>query len=268
MTLELHESVGRILEEVRLLTGKEVEFIERRDMHVYAGVKMARSSMPAHLMLYKPEHSGIINHLVAHECGHVLRLFGVSQDLRLIPMSDQRTKMAGLTGIQDEIHELSRVIPFDGLAQVVNMWFDGLIRQLTSFPSDMRIEQWLHDDYPELSSYQAKSLQQQYEEAVQSLTSRIAKMTPRTVLEASNAMNYAFFSVVSRHIGAPGLFKRYEDSRYGRKGRELMALWESCPNDYAGDTETVRKWAECLGLSNWFGWTDFENVPGNYVDSA
>jgi len=88
-------------------------------------------------------------------------------------MSDQHTKMAGLSGIEDEIHELSRVLPFDGLAKVVNMWFDGLVRQLTSFPSDMRIEQWLHDDYPGLSVYHVASLRKQQEEAVQSLTARV-----------------------------------------------------------------------------------------------
>ncbi len=261
MTLELHDSVGRILEEVRVVTGKGVEFIERRDMQVYAGVKMARSSMPAHLMLYKPEHTGIINHLVAHECGHVLRLFGVPEEQRLVPMSDQHTKMAGLSSIEDEIHELSRVLPFGSLAKVVNMWFDGLVRQLTSFPSDMRIEQWLHDDYPELSVSQGASLRKQPEAAVQSLTARIAKRTPRTILEASNSMNYAFFSVMSNHIGDRALLGRYADSRYGRKGKELVTLWESCANNYAGDIEAVRKWAEFLGLSRWFGWTDFGTCP-------
>jgi len=266
MTLQLDGSVERILEEVRLLTGKEVEFIERRDMQVYAGVKMARSSMPAHLMLYKPEHTGIINHLVAHECGHVLRMFGVPDKKRLVPMTNQAMKMAGLQTIEGEIHELSRVMPFEGLAKIVNLWFDGTVRQLTNFPSDIRIELWLHNDYPGLSSYQAKSLHKQHEEALEGLTARVAKITPRTILEASNTMNYAFFSVLARSLGDPVLFKRYEDSRYGRKGRELVALWESCPNDYGGDIEVVRKWADCLGLSSWFGWTKFEEIPGDYLN--
>ena len=77
MNLDLPDSVNRIFDEVKSLTGKGVKLIEKGDLDTYASIKIARKSMPDHLMYYKPEHTGIINHLLAHECGHILRIYGV-----------------------------------------------------------------------------------------------------------------------------------------------------------------------------------------------
>ncbi len=73
-------------------------------------------------MLYKPEHTGIINHLIAHECGHVLRMYAVPVENRLIPRTDNVVKKMALTGIQSEIDRLSPVLTFERLVQIVNMW--------------------------------------------------------------------------------------------------------------------------------------------------
>ena len=43
MSLDLKESVNEILEKVKQLTGKDIEFIEKSDLTTYAALKMARS---------------------------------------------------------------------------------------------------------------------------------------------------------------------------------------------------------------------------------
>ncbi|GAI62457.1 unnamed protein product, partial [marine sediment metagenome] len=70
MSLVLIESVNEILEKVKDLTGKNINFIERKDLPTDATLKLARRNMPSHLILYKSEHDEVINHLIAHECGH------------------------------------------------------------------------------------------------------------------------------------------------------------------------------------------------------
>ena len=78
MDIHLIDIVHTILEKVKDETGKKVEFIEKNDLTTFAALKMARKNMPSHLVFYKKEHDEIINHLIAHECGHVFRLFAVS----------------------------------------------------------------------------------------------------------------------------------------------------------------------------------------------
>ena len=75
MTLELIEAVKSILSEVEAATGKPLRFVEKDELNTFAAVKIARKTMPTHVVFYRKQHDEIINHLVAHECGHILRMF-------------------------------------------------------------------------------------------------------------------------------------------------------------------------------------------------
>jgi hypothetical protein len=145
MGLELIRSVHDILEKVKEITNKKVEFIENNDLSTYAAIKMARRNMPAHLIFHKREHNELVNHLIAHECGHILRMFAVPEERRLIPTSNQEIKGVALNEMQDEIKGLSKILPLERLAQIINLWFNGTIRQVTNFPPDIMIEKWLYD---------------------------------------------------------------------------------------------------------------------------
>lgn len=266
MSLDLKESVNEILEKVKQLTGKDIEFIEKSDLTTYAALKMARKNMPSHLIFYKEEHNEIINHLIAHECGHVLRIFGVPEEKRLIPRTDDQIKLNALAEIEPEIQELSTVLPFDKLAQIVNLWYNGTFRQVTNFPPDIIIEKWIYDEYPELRPYQAQSLKKQHEEALAGLSPEVMKMTPAKFLDVSNIMNYAFFRILGMYFKINYL-KPYNNSPYLNKGKELASITEDYIDNYEGDIRMVNRWAEFLNLSKWFSWTDFENIPDNYVET-
>jgi hypothetical protein len=264
MSLELVPSVNQIFEKVKALTGKDIQLIEKADLATYAGIKFARKNMPSHLLFYKTEHSELIDHLVAHECGHILRIFGVPQDKRLIPYSNDQIKSKGLTSIENEIQKLSQTLSFPRLAQIINMWYAGLFKQLTSYPSDIRIEQWLYDEYPELRTVQSQSLKKQFEEALAGLSAKAESITPRTILDASNTLNYAFFRYVGTQFNDSSFFRRYDRSGHASVGNQLLLLHKDSVDSYAGDIDVVNKWAEVLQLSDWFGWIDFEEVPDNY----
>ena len=92
MGLELINPVHNILDKVVEVMHKKIEFIEKNDMPTYAAIKMARRNMSAHLIFHKREHNELVNHLIAHECGHILRMFAVPEGKRLIPMSNGEIK--------------------------------------------------------------------------------------------------------------------------------------------------------------------------------
>jgi hypothetical protein len=268
MSLRLIDDVHAILDKVKEETGKGVEFVERSDLPTFAALKMARKNMPAHLILHKREHDEIINHLVAHECGHALRMFAVPEEKRLIPYSDDALKLAALSQIEKEITSLSTVLPFEQLAGIVNLWHTGIVRQVTNHPPDIMIEKWLFDDYSSLRPYQRKSIQKQLAESVAGLSNSVKRITPWTILEASNVMNYAFFRLLGLHFGA-NFIRPYSNTPYMKRGKELAAITEKeYVNSYEGDVRMANRWAEFLGLASWFRWRDFEDVPPGYADAV
>ena len=269
MGLELIKSVHEILEKVKEITNKKVEFIEKNDLSTYAAIKMARRNMPAHLIFHKREHNELVNHLIAHECGHILRMFAVPEEERLIPMSNQEIKGIALNEMQDEIMGLSKALPLERLAQIINLWFDGIVRQVTNFPPDIMIEKWLYDEYPELGPYQVASLQKQHEEAIAGLKDEVRQITPSKILDASNIMNYAFFRIIGFHIKT-NFLTPYNQTAYVRRGKALAEYTDKnyTASDYEGDLKMIDYWAKYLGLSNWFAWTGFENVPESYLEAV
>jgi len=52
-----------------------------------------------------------------------------------------------------------------------------------------------------LRPLQLKSLKKQHSESVAGLAETVSRMTPHTILFASNVMNYAFFRILGLHTG-------------------------------------------------------------------
>ena len=54
-----------------------------------------------------------------------------------------------------------------------------------------------------------------------------------------------------------------------KKGKQLVRLTEKdYANTYEGDIAMINRWAEFLGLSKWFDWVGFEDVPQDYLNSV
>jgi len=265
MSLILIEPVSEILQRVKEVSGKDIEFIEKNDLTAYAGLKMARRNMPSHLIFYKTEHDEVINHLIAHECGHILRTFAAPEEKRLIPYTNDQIKLKALAQIEPEIQKLSSELPFDKLAQIVNLWYDGIVRQVTNFPPDIMIEKWIYDEYPKLRPYQSRCINKQHKEALDGLSKEVMKISPQKILDASNIMNYAFFRIIGIHFGV-NYVRPYNSSPYFDRGKKLATITENYVDSYEGDIEMINKWADFLNLSGWFTWTHFENTPENYQE--
>ena len=206
MTLELIEPVKSILSEVEAATGKPLRFVEKDELNTFAAVKIARKTMPTHVVFYRAQHDAIINHLVAHECGHILRMFGAPEEKRLIPAKPKDPR-AMLQEIEGDLNRISKLIPMQELVRVAGMWTDGLVRQLTNYPPDIMIEKWIYDGYPELRPYQLQSLERQNQQALKGISKKVQTITPTKIYNSSNIMNYVFFNLIGSHIEPiwPGL---------------------------------------------------------------
>lgn len=266
MELKLLNSTQDILNLITDLTGKSFEFIHKPDLPTLAMVKVARENMPFHLIYYKSISPGNIDHLIAHECGHVYRMMSVPAEYRKVPASNIENRQIAINKLENELFKLSKDIPIEKLSSLFEMLFNGIIKQLTNFPVDMRIEQWIFDNYPELRKAQKITIDKQIRENVQALSENIKKMAPVFVYDASNIMNYAFASFMEPLIGKK-YTNPYKRTKYPEVGAKLVEfLYETKDEGYKQDIEIINQWSNLLGLSDWFYWTDFENVPHDYLD--
>lgn len=265
--LELSEPVRAIMARVSEITGKGFDLVEKKDLVPHAGIKIARRGMPSHLIHYRSVRGGILNHLIAHECAHAIRMCSVPEERRLVPASNRQTMTAALKPMLTDIERISRTIPRDKAPEYFNMLYHGLVRQLTNFPSDIAIEKWLYDEYPALRDDQMQSLLGQRDEAAQAITSSVRDFTPGKIYQAANVMNYTFFKLLGEHTGKR-LLGRFERAGFEDRGNALAALTAEGPSaTYEDDIAMVNRWAEFFGLKDWFMWVGFEQVEDGYATS-
>jgi hypothetical protein len=268
MDIQFIDPVPAVLEEVKNATGKGIEFIPKENLTTYAALKMARKDMPSHLIYYKKKHDEIINHLIVHECGHLFRIFKCPENQRLMPYSDQQIKYNALKTIENEIMALTDILSEDQITHIIEIWYNGLIRQVTNLPPDIMIEKWIYDQFPILRPLQLKSLKKQHSESMAGLAETSHRVTPHTILFASNVMNYAFFRILGLHVGQ-NFVREYSSTRYIGKGKELASITERNYTDsHEGDNVMIDKWAAFVNISDWFKWRGFEDVPPNYLQTG
>lgn len=221
--------------------------------------------MPSHLLFYREDKGNILDHLIAHECGHIYRMWDVPPEDRKIPATNDENRHLALTQIEGDIAKLTKVFPVEQLNQLASMWFNGIIQQVTNIPEDIRIEKWIFDNYPDLRRSQVVSIDRQMKESVQVLSKRIEDISPKKIYDASNHINCSFAismeSLIGKKYTAP-----YRNTSYLELGRKLADLViRSDDKGYKQGIEIIDQWTELLGLKGWFYWIDFEDVPPDYL---
>lgn len=266
MEIKLLNSTQEILNLIADLTGKSFEFIHKPDLPTLAMVKIAREKMPAHLVYYKNINASNINHLIAHECGHIYRMMSVPADKRKVPISNGFTRLIALNQVSGDFTKISDLVPLEKMDSIFDMWYNGIIKQLTNFPVDMRIERWIFENYPELRKAQRITIDNQVREHIHVLSEKIKKVTPLLIYDDSNIMNYAFAlfmeSLMNKKYTAP-----YKRTNYTELGTRIATfVIDTEDKGYRQDIEIINQWAEALGIKNWFEWGSFEDIPENYTN--
>jgi hypothetical protein len=258
MTLQLIDPVHTILELVEERTGRKIEFIEKKDLQVSAELKVAEGDGRVHRLFYRTDHTDEVNYLVAHQCGHVLRLFGAREGRRFIPIANRKTMMSYLLEMDEDLGRLSKVFGPEKVRKLVFLWYEGVVFQVTRMPPDIMVDRWLYDEYPVLRPMQLSSLRRQIRAAVLGLSPDMRKVTPSKVYYASNVMNYVYFKVLEDHFRLD-LVAPYHKTVFLFDGQSLVRLTErGYVNTHEGDRAMIDEWARRLQLTAWFEWKHLE----------
>ncbi len=257
MREKLLPPVNKILALVEKQTNKTFQFVEKEDLMFHGGIKLARNNISHHEIYYNKGFDSILNHIIAHECGHALRIFDQPEEKRLIPASVHDNKMIAYQAMEADIKKLKMTVEVTD--EIKDIWHGGLVRQVTNQPADLMIERWLFKDYPELREVQKISIQKQHTESMQGLSADVKKMTPKKVLDVSNVMNYVYFKLLGGILGQSYIQPYSQFPDYLKKGEFLAQLTQSNQvDDYLGDISMSNVWAEYLDIHTWFKWVGFE----------
>lgn len=260
--MNLLEDVQTILGKVKDVTGKEVIFVEKDDLNPYATIKI-RNDLPSHIMYYNKGHHEIINHLIAHECGHILRMWTSPEDKRFLPGSTRANLVKAIPEISKQLDPLilTSFSPTQRNNLMTDLWYPGLIRQLTNMPVDIMIEKWLYDTYPALRPLQHQSILKQLSEVETTMTDpTIRQMTPAIILYPSVTMSYVFFRLLGLHM-RENFIRIYKEIQFITPGKKLAAITETEYVDtHEGDVAMINRWADFFGLASWFIWTKLEDA--------
>ena len=258
----LRRDVRDILWRAERMTGREIRIVPYPSLEAWASIRVARKGEARHTLRYNPRYGRHLDYLVAHECGHLLRLWSVTPEERFVPAVGRKERMIAYGRLLEELSNPLRLLPEQAVAGLLRTWHDGIVRQVSSFPVDIRIEAWLYEHYPGMREAQVPALVEQLVENQMVLRPEVATSTPESVYRASAAINCAFAQSLALLLREPSLCRAYphELSRLG--GRLLGQISSQEDPSHTGDVATANGWAELLGLSGWFRWTRVDDVPG------
>lgn len=260
-------STRQIVQETENLTNKNFRFVPHDNLASHAIVKIARKSMKEHIVYYRATNDDIINHIISHECGHIIRLFQAPEKDRVMPYSGESHVKAFKDSLAEDLKKYSSQYSSAQLEHLLSLWLNGVIMQISNQPVDIMIEKWLYEYHPDLREVQKHSIMKQWDDAKKILLPAYRNTTPDHIYTCVNLMNYAYFRQLGLNMGQ-NYIKPYNSTPFINKGKILSSITEQISNnDYSGDLEKIKKWSEFLDVQDWFGWIDFETIPEGYEQS-
>jgi hypothetical protein len=249
--MELSATSRDILRQVEEASGYPVEIITDSDLPYLARITRARVASPAHILRVR-DSSEAPDYHVAYEAGFILRLYETP--------AAERVEFAGTDAGRSAVAEMVRRsgqtarLPDAAVSQLVTQLYDGLVIQLRSYPIGLRIDHWLYDAYPDFHDGQRASIERQQRDNLTALSPEVRAFAPKAVWEANVAMNAAYAIFCDRLFDTKAFAIPWRSTGLEKRGRRLLDIAQSVPDDAAHDRQLVDAWATELGLDGWYQW--------------
>ncbi len=243
------------------LTGKplRIQRVDQLDHDVKGVLQAPRVPNGPWEILYRAGQEPFLEHIIAHEVGHVVRLFGVPPDGRLQPAITPETRRTVVQRLGPDLARLLAVgLPEDTLPLLFDTYLGGLGSQIASFPADLRIEAWIHRQYPGLRPVQERALVQEVARSFPLLRPEVMALTPPAVYVPTMAMNAAQACQVAELYHRPQLLEPFQVAGLVEIGQHLLeVVLDASDHGHRSDVAAVNQWARVLGLTGWFEWAPY-----------
>jgi hypothetical protein len=231
---QLGPEVQQVLDLARRLTGKEplLKRVPRLPNDARAMLVRPKMSRKPHEIHFVRGEERVIGHLIAHEVGHLVRLYQVPEDQRLMPAITPDSRRRAAEQLTPELAGLVyHGIPAEALVELFDPWYQ---------------------------SVQQRSLLEEIRRASPLLQPEVAALTPTTIYRATMAMNAAQACQIAELNCAPALMDPFERHGFASIGNRLahVAL-DREDQGHRSDMQVVNEWADELRLAGWFEWQPY-----------
>jgi hypothetical protein len=242
-------AMQEVVAQVESVTGYPVHVQSDPNLNVLATVKAANPSVPFTLVRVRPDNTGTNEYVVCFQCGFVLRQAS-------LPEGEGWDIAAAYRGRK----ELDRVIQKsmagkvsqDARSAFVENLLGGLIVQLRSVPIGLRVDQWIHKQYPALADQQRSSIERQLNDNLAVLSPNIKRMAPEVVYTASAAMNAAVAVYWSNEWDDNTLAVPYKAGGFMGIADRLLSRFREVDPAPEYDRTLIDLWASELGIAGWY----------------
>jgi hypothetical protein len=253
--MDANDTVQKVIGEVEALTGCPVVVSQDASIRKMAVLDIARGSARIHQIRLHPSFRNEAAYLTCFECGFILRKFAVTPEARVDFAADPKGRREIEKLIRE--HYANRPLPADVLRGLCGQLFDGLMSQLISIPSSMRVDSWIADSFPELAEQQKTMVTRQLQEALGSLRPEARKVAPEGVVKPSLTINAAYALFWSLRWDDPLLAMPYRSMNLGVVGSRLLEIYVATPPDPQHDRLLIDAWAKELRLTNLYRWIPY-----------
>ena len=256
--MSLQQVTQEVLRAVEETTGRPVVVQADPSLGtVLAKLTMARGSAAAHLVTYNPL-AGAVDYIICSHCGFLLRMFQVPQSERFSLAGSWRGRKEIEKLITEHLRQKNLSFPKEIRSKMVEQFFGGIIQQLRSVPIGLRVDAWIHQNYPLLIEQQKQAIDRQLNDNTTSLRPDVRQIAPAKVFEANVGMNAAFALFWSRTWNDTLVNVPYKSSGHLATGEKLLGLWDEIPSEPASDKNLIDAWGTHVGLTGWYDFVPYD----------
>lgn len=238
-----------------LVTGYPIALARDPNLDVWSNVRVPRGGDEFSLISYRPDKEKYLDYLIAHECGHLYRIFSAPPGDRLVPMTDRQRIQRAREEVGRERWSGKTKIPTQYLSEAIEWMCHGMLQQLLNAPADCRIERWIYDQLPRLRDVQAAALLELNRTFEACLDGEVKRELPRSMYTRSNTLNYVLAKTDSQILGDSSFLDPFLTKGFDKVGERLYDSLQSQDDEHAGDIRATNAWAQELGMRDWYDWT-------------
>lgn len=255
MLPDLRQTTLALIREAERVSGYPVEVQPDPGLSLPASLAMARGQTPFHTITFNPRVIGEPDYVVCVQCAFILRHFAPKPDARVDLGSSERGRTTTGELVQRMIQQGRMPLPVEQADTFAAHLLGGLGTQLRSIPVQLRVDDWLGREHPELRDAQVTDVRRQLLNDEKALKAQ--GQVPAKIVRASLSMNAAAALYWAGALADDTIAAPYRQTGFSMAGRGLLKAWHRIDAEPTSDRTLIDAWAHELGIAGWFDWVPY-----------